>query len=213
LDLDTFLTDTAFKNVKVSLEPATGSKQDFDFDFTLSKENLGVEGKNLVFKGSAELDGNKLTFEVPLDAIRSKFSLGTQQNTNMGFEAFVFNEDEWVFDVSPSSIHVSGGDLSEDLKQKLATAIREKVEKLKKAVQAGKEEVMPHFPMDVAVPFVGLFYATQFCEQIDFNEEFLDLGFSMKHLNMLTSRQLKLLKNIEGDFYKSTNEKGDKALA
>jgi len=91
-------------------------------------------------------------------------------------------------------------------------AVRATIEDLKLAAQSGKEEIIPNFPMDLAVPFVGLFYGTQFCETIEFKEEYLDMGFSMTHLNMLTKKQMGLLKGIEGEFYNEVNEKGEKAL-
>ena len=67
--------------------------------------------------------------------------------------------------------------------------------------------------MDLAVPFVGLFYGTQVAEIIDFQNQFLDLGFSAKHLKLLTKKQLDLLKPIEGGFYNEKNAKGEEALA
>jgi hypothetical protein len=67
--------------------------------------------------------------------------------------------------------------------------------------------------MDLAVPFVALFYASQFSDSLEFNKEYIDVGFSMKHLNMLNARQEKLLKPITGDFYKEVDSKGNKALA
>ena len=35
---------------------------------------------------------------------------------------------------------------------------------------AGKEEIVPEFPMDTVVPFVGLYYAIQFAETATFDD-------------------------------------------
>lgn len=67
--------------------------------------------------------------------------------------------------------------------------------------------------MDSAAPFVILFYATQFAEKVTFSEDYLDLDFSLKHMNLLTPRQQKALKAIEGGFYKEMNVNGDSAFA
>ena len=59
--------------------------------------------------------------------------------------------------------------------------------------------------MDTMVPFVFMFYATQFSENVKFEGKFIELGFSFDKLNMLLPKQKKLLKAIKGDFYKETN--------
>ena len=107
---------------------------------------------------------------------------------------------------------VEGATLSTEQKDAIVKSVKDKVEALKTDIQAGKEGVVPQFPMDVAVPFVGLFLASQFAENVVMDDDYVELAFSMKHLNMLTERQLKLLKPVEGGFYLEQNEKGDKAL-
>jgi len=72
---------------------------------------------------------------------------------------------------------------------------------LKLQCLAGKEEIVPEFPMDAVVPFVGLYYGVQFAEAAGFDKDFVSLGGSLKHLELLTEKQNGLLKPIDGDFY------------
>jgi len=55
--------------------------------------------------------------------------------------------------------------------------------------------------MDLAVPFVFMFYATQFSESINFEGKFVEMHFSMEHLKLLKKKQVKMLKPIESTFY------------
>ncbi len=56
--------------------------------------------------------------------------------------------------------------------------------------------------MDLAVPFVFMFYATQFAGQVNFfDDKYVELHFSLEHLNLLRKRQTRLLKPIQSSFY------------
>jgi len=55
--------------------------------------------------------------------------------------------------------------------------------------------------MDLAVPYVGMFYATQFAESITFDGKYSSFDFSMTHLGLLKKAQTKMLKPISGSFY------------
>jgi hypothetical protein len=85
--------------------------------------------------------------------------------------------------------------------------------KLKEDIQDAKKDRIQNFPMDLAVPYVTMMYATQFAETINFvDDKYLDMNFSMQHLGMLKKSQSKLLKPIQGDFYKEKNDKGEDLL-
>jgi hypothetical protein len=66
--------------------------------------------------------------------------------------------------------------------------------------------------MDVVVPFVGLFYFVQFAESVQFDENFAQMGLSLKHFEMLTDKQNDLLKPINGGFHTDHNVNGEPAL-
>jgi len=42
--------------------------------------------------------------------------------------------------------------------------------------------------MDAVVPFVGLFYGVQFAETAGFSSDFVSLGASLSHLELLTKK-------------------------
>lgn len=71
---------------------------------------------------------------------------------------------------------------------------------------------VPHFPLDVALPFVMWFYVAQLSQKIDVGEKFVNFDLSVEHFNLLKKKQLKLLKPISGGFEKETNAQGDEAF-
>lgn len=66
--------------------------------------------------------------------------------------------------------------------------------------------------MDTVVPFVGMFYAVQFAEEVDISEKFMSMGASLKHFEMLSEKQNNLLKPIAGGFHTDVNKNGEPAL-
>jgi hypothetical protein len=42
--------------------------------------------------------------------------------------------------------------------------------------------------MDLAVPFVFMFYATQFAEKVEFKDKYVELHFSLEHLKLLKKK-------------------------
>ena len=59
---------------------------------------------------------------------------------------------------------------------------------MKSEVQAAREDKIPQFPMDIVIPYVMIFYATQFAEKVNFSDKFIDFGFSATHLGLLTPK-------------------------
>lgn len=131
----------------------------------------------------------------------------------MNYMSKIFDEATWKFDVSPESLTVTGAELTDAAKAELVKLLKEKIDEVKAKCLAGKEEIVPEFPMDTVVPFVAMFYGVQFAETASFDNGFAALGSSLKHFEMLTEKQNNLLKAIEGGFYNEYNKNGDKALA
>lgn len=86
------------------------------------------------------------------------------------------------------------------------------MEDLKEKCLAGKEEIVPYFPMDTIMPFVALVYGVQFAQDVEFTDKYVELKFSPGHFNLMTEKQKKLLKPIKGDFYKEVNHAGQESL-
>jgi len=55
---------------------------------------------------------------------------------------------------------VDGATLDQEAKEALVKMMKDSVDKVKAKCLAGKEEVVPDFPMDAVVPLVSLFYAS-----------------------------------------------------
>ena len=55
---------------------------------------------------------------------------------------------------------VGGATLDQEAKEALVKMMKDSVDEVKGKCLAGKEEVVPDFPMDAVVPMVSLFYAT-----------------------------------------------------
>lgn len=108
---------------------------------------------------------------------------------------------------------VEGTDLSGDAKTELVTALKTNLLKIKADIQDAKKDVIKSFPMDTAVPFVFLFYATQFSKELKFDNKMLEAHLSLEHLNFLKKSQVKQLKQIESVFDKETSTNGDDLLA
>jgi len=117
-----------------------------------------------------------------------------------------------VLDIDSKLLKVEGADLGDAEKQYLATKFSNKLKHMKSEIQAAKEDKIPHFPMDIAVPYVFIFYATQFAEKLKVENNYIEFGFSATHLGLLTPKQQKLLKPITGDFDKEKNFLGDSAF-
>ena len=72
--------------------------------------------------------------------------------------------------------------------------------------------MIKNFPMDLAVPFVFMFYATQFAQDIKFEEKYIEMHFSLEHIKMMKKKQTKLLKPIDSSFGNEQNKDGDPLL-
>lgn len=66
--------------------------------------------------------------------------------------------------------------------------------------------------MDTVVPFVGMFYMVQFAETVEIEDNFMSMGASLMHFDMLSEKQNNLLKSISGGFHTDVNKNGEPAL-
>jgi len=55
---------------------------------------------------------------------------------------------------------VGGATLDQEAKEALVKMMKDSVDEIKGKCLAGKEEIVPEFPMDAVVPLVSLFYAS-----------------------------------------------------
>jgi len=55
---------------------------------------------------------------------------------------------------------VGGATLDQEAKESLVKMMKDSVDGVKAKCLAGKEEIVPEFPMDAVVPMVTLFYAS-----------------------------------------------------
>lgn len=71
--------------------------------------------------------------------------------------------------MSPTTLKVTGATLPEEAKAELVKMLSDTIDDVKLQCLAGKEEIVPEFPMDAVVPFVGLYYGVQFAEVTTFD--------------------------------------------
>ena len=204
--LDDIAPNTAFTDLVASIKPKSGELADFDFDLHIEEKYLGAESSNLVFQGTGKHNGKDFKFSGPIGLLKYHYQLGEKFNEEMNYNSLVFKEQPFVLDVDAKSVTVEGAELTDADKAYLATKFTNRVKNLKSEIQAAKEEKIPQFPMDVAIPYVMIFYATQFAEKVKFEGNFIEFGFSAQHLGLLTEKQQKLLKPITGEFDKEVSE-------
>ena len=199
-----------FTDLKASVVPKKDiAFADFDFDLHVKKEYLGAQSDKLTYKGQGKFGGTDFTFNGPIKMVKLQYSLGKKFNQEMKYDANIFDLKEYIFDVSASDLVVEGAELSAGDKETLIKLLTDKVESIKDKCLAGKDEIVPEFPMDTVVPFVGLFYAVQFAEKVEMTDNFIEMGASLKHFEMLTDKQNNLLKPIEGAFHNDVNKNGE----
>lgn len=181
--------------ITYSLSPAEGDLDDFDFDTSFTKENLGVESTKVKVSGTAVTkDGAEIKFTAPVPLVKLQYELGTKYNEQFKFDALSFNEKEWIFKVGD----VTGEGLSDGAQQEIAAAIEGNVDEFKLSVEKKdqKETVQnfKNFPMDAVIPMVSLYHVVQFSEIFDVDEKYFTLGFNLNHFKMLTDKQNNMLK-------------------
>ena len=103
-------------------------------------------------------------FTVPISNLKVQYALGEKFNHEMKYNSLVWEEQDFVLDVSPDNIVATGADFD---KSALVEVLKKEITDMKTQVANANEENIGNFPMDTAVPFVMLFYATQFAESVE----------------------------------------------
>lgn len=190
LKLDSENGSNDFKDVFASIVPKNGlDAAIFDFDLHVQADYLGVETDKLAFEGKGKYKGVDFTFSGPLSLLKLQYKLGEKTNGKMNYSPLVskvFEQEAWNFDASPASLIVTGASLPDEAKTQLLGLLKDKVSAIKDKCLAGQEEDFKEFPIDLVAPFDILSYAIQFAETANFDGGFVELGFSLRHIETLS---------------------------
>ena len=188
-DLMTEGEESAFSELTASIKPVdTIPFDDFDFDLHIEKEYMGAESDKLVYHGAGKKGESAFTFSGPIPLLKLQYDLGNKFNTEMNYDSLVWQEKEFVFNPMAADLTVEGADLSDAEKQELVDKLIVKVNQIKEKTVAGKEEIVQGFPMDTVVPFVTMFYVTQFSQEVNITDKFFEVGSSFDHFVLLTEK-------------------------
>ena len=199
--------------LSASVKAKDGIKHDdLDFELHLEKEFFGAQSKELQYEGSGQADGEDFTFKGPVDLMKLQYSLTDQLNEELNFDQLRFEEKEFAFDIPADKLTITGADLTAEEKDLILRRLKAKVTAIKDTASAGKVESLGEFPVDTIIPFVVLYYAASFADSYDISEKFVELAFSFNRMKLLTPKQEKLLKPIEGTYYNEVNANGLEAL-
>lgn len=205
--------DSKLSDLTASLVPSTGEVSNFDFDLSLQADNMGASSKNVGYRGTGKYDGAEFSFSGPISEFQIRYALGNKYNHDQEYDALVFSEQPSTLTINTSDIKVEGADLSDEAKAEVMTALKNHLEQMKKDIQDAKPELIEKFPMDLAIPYVFMFYTTQFAQNVKFEGKYIEFHFSLEHMNLLRKQQIKLLKKLDSEFYKETNARGEEMLA
>ena len=175
--------------IKFSLEPTGVALDDFDFDVHYSKEYLGAETDKVTVKGTVTLaDGTDVAFTAPVPLVKLQYALGTTYDENYKIDRWEYKQEEWVFKTGA----VAGEGLTPEASAEIATAIDSYVDdfkdKFEKGSKKGEMDHIKDFPMDAVIPMAAVYYASNFAASVDYEENFLSLGYSLDHFRMLTEK-------------------------
>lgn len=181
--------ESKFTELTASVIPANGaSVEDFDFDLNISEQDFGASSTKLEFTGKGLYDGAEFTFSGPIDLMKMQYKLGEKENETMQYTALVFDEEPFVVTVSEASLKTSI-ELSAEDRQTLVAIFVKRCESMKSEIQSAHKDVVKEFPMDTMLPFVGLFYATQFANKVKFFDNSIELDFSFDRFDLLKPKQ------------------------
>lgn len=122
-----------------------------------------------MFAGKGQFNGNDFTFKGPIEDFKLWYALGKKYNHDHDYEANIFEEQPFVLKLNSQDLSVEGTDIGESGKTELTSLIEDNLLRIKREVQDANKETLKDFPMDLAVPFVFMFYTTQFSQDIRFN--------------------------------------------
>jgi len=98
-----------------------------------------------------------------------QYELSTKENVYLKYNANIFSEKDFVFDVNAAGLKVEGATLDEAAQAELVKKLRQRVIDYKAEIQQAGKDVVKDFPMDTMVPFVFMYYAIQFSETAKFS--------------------------------------------
>ena len=103
-------------NIVFSLEPLTGSVEDWDMGVRMSKEDLGAHTDNMKLTGSATIstlpDSPTVTFSAPFTKAKVSYELEKQKVDQIGkmkidFEQLLWNEKDVELEIDNSKMESS----------------------------------------------------------------------------------------------------------
>jgi hypothetical protein len=100
-----------------------------------------------------------------------------------------------------------------DAKLELVNAVSNNLLRLKEEIGDANKEVIKSFPMDLAFPFVFMFYGVQFAQKVELSGKYGSFEFNLEHMSLLRKSQAKLLKQIPSEWFKETNFRGEEIAA
>ena len=97
----------------------------------MTKEDFGASSDKLKFTGSGKYKGESFDFTLPIANMKMQFKLGEKYNHDMKYDSLVFEEQPFIFDVSPDAIESSGASIDQsgliDILTKETIALKESI--------------------------------------------------------------------------------------
>lgn len=183
--------EAPLESLNFTLGPLKGTKDEWDFDVSLTKEDFGTSSDNMKVTGKGKLaDGGEFTFSAPISAAKLQYVLDRKKvqappgvAINLNFDQFVWEEKK--FDFVVGDVETTGADVSTEGKAAVASAVQNYIfdyrGQIRKQKPQDKEEIhnQDKLPMDSVLPLAALYYGTQLAESIEFKSPFVEIGFSL----------------------------------
>ena len=169
---------------------------------------MGAETKKLKVEGSGRYDGDEFSFELPINHMKLKYHLNTDENGS-----FAFKKDPVIVDVRDSNLVVNGVDLPAEARLELMELFTKRFHNLRDEAERLNTFAKKIFPIDTMLPVCYMLYSAPYSDSIKFGEKFIEVSYSYDKLDWFEPKQKKLLKAIKGDFSKETNKQGQEVLA
>jgi len=134
--------DSPLSDLTVSLAPQSGSVKDFDFDLSLSKEDMGGSSSQLAYSGQGRYKGQDFTFSGPIAEFKMYYSLGEKFNHDHNYNANVWNEQPFRLIINEGDLKVEGQSLSGDERSELVAMMTASLTKHKENIQDAKKDLI-----------------------------------------------------------------------
>ena len=136
------LEGQGISGLSFSLQPQTGDLADFDFDLSISNEDVGASSSNVAFTGKGEMGDSDFTFSGPIDSIKMQYALGSKFNHEHSYDSLVFQEKSFVLTIDAEKIAVEGAELTAENKQALADSLSKKLIEMKVNIQDAEQSLI-----------------------------------------------------------------------